>query len=122
MRRILPALFACLLTIGPLVADEIGGTWDFIYQTGDGSRRATCTIELKGGELTIVQQGLGTMEGTYKEGKFVVRLPDYYSAELGLRADVKLEGSLSEGKITGNWAFDTYSGTFSAQRSGSQNQ
>ena len=122
MKGLLVTLFLLAAMTGPVVAESIEGTWDFTYQTPDGVRRATCDIELDGDKLTIVQPELGKLIGTYQGQKFSVVFKNYYSLELGFTADVKLEGSLSEGKISGKWVFDTYSGTFTGQRSELQDQ
>jgi hypothetical protein len=122
MRRILTALFVFVAFAGSAAAESIEGTWDFTYQTPDGARRATCDIELDGDKLTILQPGLGKLTGIYQDQKFAVVLENYYSPELGFSADIKLEGKLSEGKLSGKWEFETYSGTFSAQPADEQDQ
>ncbi|MGW8179751.1 MAG: hypothetical protein ACWGQW_13480 [bacterium] len=91
MKRILSVFFVIAVIAGLIAAEGIVGDWDCIYQTSGGSRRATCTIELEGEKLIIVQHGLGKMVGTNQGQKFAVEFSDYYSQELGSSADLKLK-------------------------------
>ncbi len=55
------------------------------------------------------------VKGTYKDGALDLAFP-YNSDEAGMTATLKMKGKLQDGKLTGNWEFADYSGTFVATR------
>ena len=69
---------------------------------------------MTGGKVTGSLDDTEVM-GTYADGKLSLSFP-YYSEDAGVRANLKITGTVSGDKMTGNWEFDQYFGTFTAAR------
>jgi len=73
---------------------------------------------VEGEKLLFVQEGQEIV-GNYRDGEFKVEIKDYYSGQAGYSSDLIVQGKVAGDNIEGRWTFDTYSGTFTARRSGS---
>lgn len=108
------ACLVALLVSAPLLAADVSGNWNFVFYTDDGERHAPARFQLDGNKVT------GTLaetevQGAFQEGKLQLSFP-FYSAEAGLKDDLKIEGTLEGDTLSGNWVFSSYRGTFKATR------
>jgi len=119
MRKTVATAVAVLLTVlaAPVLAG-INGTWNFVFDTEGGERRASITLKADGGKLTgkvAGDSGETEITGSVEGDKIHIEFP-YYSEEAGVKAVVKIDGTVSGDKISGEWEFDIYSGTFEASK------
>ena len=115
MRDLSRVALGLILIVGMAVAAGIDGTWNFTFDTEAGVREAPITLKLSGEEVTGTVGGEVPVKGTYKAGELSLKFP-YYSEEAGFTADLIIHGKLKDGRISGEWQFDQYSGTFTATR------
>ncbi|HLH05044.1 MAG TPA: hypothetical protein VKX25_19910 [Bryobacteraceae bacterium] len=102
-----------LLARGP-ASNDISGKWHFVYQTEAGERENDANFKLDGDQVTG-KYGEADVKGTFKDGELDLEFP-YNSDEAGMTATLKMKGKLKDGKLTGNWQFADYDGTFVATR------
>lgn len=96
-------------------ANDISGRWHFVYQTDGGDRDSDADFKLDGDQVTGKWNGADAVKGTFKSGALDLAFP-YNSEEAGMTATLKMKGKLQDNKLTGNWEFADYSGTFVATR------
>lgn len=105
-----------LLAVSPAIcASELDGNWSFMFNSDDGDRAATATFKVEGGQVTGRFAERADVKGTYDGGKFELKFPFVYN-EAGLEGEIKLTGKVDAGKITGNWEYAGYAGTFSGNK------
>jgi hypothetical protein len=111
------ALMICtLLAAAPaFCASDLDGNWNMTFNSDDGDRQVPATFKVENGQVTGRFAEKGDVKGTYSEGKLELKFPFVYE-EGGLEGDLKLTGKVAEGKITGNWEYAGYAGTFSAAK------
>ena len=119
MRNTLATAVTILVMVlaAPVLAG-INGTWDFVFDTEAGERRASITLQADGEKVTgkvAGESGEAKITGSVSGDKIHIEFP-YYSEEAGVEAVVKIDGAVSGDKITGRWEFDMYSGTFEATK------
>ncbi len=110
------AIVVLLTLLGTPAFAAVDGTWNFVFDTEGGERRAAITLKADGGKLTGTVEGQTEISGSVEGDKIHIEFP-YYSEEAGLKAVVKIDGKVSGNKISGTWEFDIYSGTFEATKS-----
>ncbi len=116
MRKTLTMAIAAMLMIlaTPALAG-IDGTWNFVFDTEAGERRASITLTADDGKLSGKVEGEVEVTGSIEGDKIHIEFP-YYSEEAGVKAVVKIDGKVSGNKITGQWEFDMYWGSFEATK------
>ena len=95
-------------------SDDISGKWHFVYQTEGGERENDANFKVDGEQVTG-KYGSADVKGTFKDGELDLAFP-YNSDEAGMTATLKMKGKLKDGKLTGNWQYGDYDGTFVATR------
>src|SRR5579872_5059716 len=103
-----------MLARGPAQTNDISGKWHFVYQTEAGERDNDAVFKLDGDQVTG-KYGDADVKGTFKDGDLDLAFP-FNSDEAGMTATLKMKGKLKDGKLTGNWQFGDYDGTFVATR------
>ena len=109
------AALACLvLFVAALAAaDDVSGSWHFVFQTPGGEREADASLKVDGGQVTG-KFGDADVKGTYKDGAIEIAF-EYNSPEAG-PGTLSIKGSLASGALSGAWEFAGYNGTFAAKR------
>ena len=109
------AALAALVFVLPAFASEgIVGNWDVVWDTEGGVRTQQWTVSGEGETVTLEFAG-NEFQGTFKDGRLEFG-GDFYSAEAGYSAVLKVEGSLMDGKLSGKGTWDQYAMTFTATR------
>lgn len=110
-------LLAAVLSTGGVLAstqnDTVAGKWHFVLETDGGPREAPAEFQVSDGKVTG-KWGNAEVAGTYLDGKLDLAFR-LVSEEAG-EGILKLKGSLAEGKLKGQWEFQQYAGTFTADR------
>ena len=111
------ALMICMLlaAVPAFCATDLDGNWNFTFNSDDGDHQAPATFKVDGGQVTGRFADRADVKGTYSAGKFELKFPLVYE-EGGLEGDLKLTGKVDGGKVTGNWEYAGYAGTFSATK------
>lgn len=107
-------LFA-VLSATALGAADISGEWDLVWNTEGGVRRTVWNIS-QSGEKVTVKTGGAVLEGVFKDNRITVA-GEFYAAEAGYSAPLKIEGSLEGDELKGKGSWDQYAMTFTAARS-----
>ncbi len=111
MRAVLACLF--LFTAALAAADDLSGSWHFVFSTPGGDREAEASFKVDGGQVTG-KFADADVKGTYKDGAMDLAFP-FNSSEAG-SGTMSIKGSLASGALSGSWEFAGYSGTFTAKR------
>ena len=102
-----------LLAVTLAAADDVSGSWRFVFQTDGGEREADASLKVDGGQVTG-KFADADVKGTYKDGAIELAFP-FNSPEAG-QGTMSIKGSLVSGALSGAWEFAGYSGTFIAKR------
>jgi hypothetical protein len=95
-------------------AATIAGKWHFVLDTEGGDREVESVLQQDGDQVTG-KWGPGDAKGTFTEGKLNLEFP-MTSEEAG-PGTMKVKGVLAaDDTLSGDWAFNEYSGTFKATR------
>lgn len=115
--RTLAISLLLLIASAILPAAGVDGTWNFVFVTEVGDRPFAITLKSDGETVSgpFMNQ---EMKGTYRDGKLTLKLADFYSPDAGMKADLAIEGVVTEGKIEGIWKFSEYSGPMKGALSG----
>ena len=109
------AALACmvLLAASLTAAEDVSGSWRFVFQTDGGERELDASLKVDGAQVTgkLVD---AEVKGTYKDGAIALAFP-FNSPEVG-PGTMSIKGSLASGALSGAWEFAGYSGTFIAKR------
>lgn len=107
--RLLALLSMLTVAATLLPAASVDGTWNFVFITEVGDRPFSVTLKSDGETVSgpFMNQ---EMKGTYRDGKLMLKLADFYSPDAGMKADLAIEGVVNDGKIEGTWRFSEYSG------------
>ncbi len=92
---------------------DITGKWQFLFETEGGPRTFEADFKLDGKTVTGRWDKKADVKGTYDAGKLNLEFPST-SEEVG-DGVLKIDGKLTD-VLTGNWSFQSYSGTFKATR------
>jgi len=110
--------FICVLCVVSMVlpaaalAADLAGKWNFVLDTEGGERRAAAEFRVEGEKVTG-KWGDGQGSGTFVEGKLEFSVA--IESEVG-PGTLKLSGKIQGNELSGNWQFQSYSGTFKAVR------
>ena len=108
------ALTCMVLFVAALAAaDDVSGSWHFVFQTPGGEREMDASLKVDGGQVTG-KFADADVKGTYKDGAIELTFP-FNSPEAG-PGTMSIKGSLASGALSGAWEFAGYSGTFVAKR------
>ena len=94
-------------------ASTVSGKWHFILRTEDGDRIFEPTFQQDGEQVTG-KWGKGDVKGTFTSGKLNLEFP-VISEEAG-PGTLKIKGALADDALSGDWAFNEYTGAFTATR------
>ena len=95
-------------------ANGVAGKWHFVLDTEGGDRDVDATLEQSGNQVTGKWGGKDEVKGTFADGKLNLEFP-IVSEEAG-PGTLKITGQLDGEKLSGNWNFQSYSGTFKATK------
>ena len=109
------AIFLCLGLTSHAREGKAGiaGKWHFVLDTEGGDRAFDLTFKQDGDRITTTTKD-GEHEVKYADGKFNLEFPT--SDEQAGDGILKLKGQLADGALSGDWAFQEYSGTFKATK------
>ena len=108
------ALACLVLMVAALAAaDDISGSWRFVFQSDGGERAVDATLKVDGAQVTG-KFADADVKGTCKDGAIELAFP-FNSPEAG-QGTLNIKGSLVSGALSGAWEFAGYSGTFIAKR------
>lgn len=108
------ALACMVLSVATLAAaDDVSGSWRFVFQTDGGEREADASLKVDGGQVTG-KFADADVKGTFKDGAIELAFP-FTSPDAG-PGTLSIKGSLVSGALSGAWEFAGYSGTFIAKR------
>jgi hypothetical protein len=105
-----------LFIAGLVLAAGIDGTWNVVVQIPDNQIEATWIFKTKGETLIIVNEGEEQQVGTWKDGEFQYKIPNFYSEQAGYAADLTVKGKIEGDKLSAEWEFDAYTGTITGTR------
>ena len=94
-------------------AVTVTGKWHFVLNTEGGDREVEANFEHDGSKITG-KFGKDDAKGSYDDGKLKMEFP-VNSEEVG-PGTMKLTGKLGKDVLTGDWEFQTYSGSYKATR------
>ena len=116
MKNVFGAAFGLMLTFGTLLAGDVSGKWNFVFETQIGQREAVMTFQVKGDNVTgKIEMADTEVQGTFTDAELALAFP-FYSPDAGFEAELKITGKLEGDKITGTWEFSEYSGSLTATR------
>jgi len=114
---LIAATVICLGTVSPVVHAQdtgINGKWHFVLETPGGDREVDADLAVDADGNVKGKWGAADVAGTYKDGKLMLDFP-VTSEEAGVTAQMKIDGKLDDSaRLTGNWAFSEYGGTYKA--------
>lgn len=93
---------------------DLTGKWHFTLNTEGGDREVEALFKVDGDQVTGTWDKTD-VKGTYKDGDLDLAFP-LNSEEAGMTATLKIKGKLKADKLSGNWEFSEYSGTFTAAK------
>ena len=99
---------------GAATSNDLTGRWHFTLNTEGGDREVDALFKVDGDQVTGTWDKTD-VKGTYKGGDLDLAFP-LNSEEAGMTATLKIKGKLKVDKLTGNWEFSEYSGTFIATK------
>lgn len=94
-------------------ASTVAGKWHFVLNTEGGDREVDANFQQDGKNVTG-KFGKDDAKGTFEDGKLKLEFT-LNSDEVG-PGTMKITAALDHDVITGDWEFQTYSGTFKATR------
>ncbi len=98
---------------GDKAAVTVAGKWHFVLDTEGGDRNIDANFQQDGKNVTG-KFGKDDAKGTFEDGKLTMEFA-MNSDEVG-PGTMKIKGGLGKDTLTGDWAFQTYSGTYKATR------
>ncbi len=108
------AILAAVQTSVRAAAADVAGAWTFVLNTDGGDRTVKATFKVTGKDVTGKWDEKTDVKGTFADGvldlSFPLESPEAGPGTLGIKA------KLANGELTGNWSFQTYSGTLKATR------
>jgi len=93
---------------------SVTGKWHFILSTEGGDRIFEPVFQQDGNKVTGKWGADGDVKGTFSEGKLSLEFP-VTSEEAG-PGTLKINGTLADDGLSGEWAFNDYAGSFKATR------
>lgn len=100
-----------------LLAAEIGGKWDFVWQTGDGERRTVLTLAVTGNSVKVEFPGSKAPLTGSIDGDRVTVSGKLYSPEAGEEGNFRMSGRIAGDTMTGDAEWNEHKLTFRAARS-----
>lgn len=93
---------------------SVTGKWHFVLSTEGGDRIFEPMFQQDGDKVTGKWGADGNVKGTFSEGKLALEFP-VTSEEAG-PGTLKINGTLADDALSGEWAFNDYAGSFKATR------
>jgi hypothetical protein len=118
--RLTVALFLGFALLVPLrvamqaASDDVSGSWAFVLNTDGGDRNVNATLKVDGKNVTGKWDEKTDIKGTFADGALDLSFP-LESSEVGT-GTLAIKAKLANDELTGNWSFQTYSGTMKATR------
>ena len=103
-----------LLLAQAAVAADLNGSWYFVFDTQGGIYESMWTLTVSGDKVTA-KQGETVLTGTLRDGKLELS-GEFYAAEAGYAAEMKISGKLEGDQLKGDASWDIYEMTFTATR------
>lgn len=91
----------------------VAGKWHFVLDTPGGDREVEAMFQLDGDQVTG-KWGAADVKGTFTESKLTLEFP--FNSDEGGPGTIKIKGVLAADALSGDWAFNDYSGSFKATR------
>lgn len=107
-------VLALLLLEQTAVAADLNGKWDFVFDTEVGIYESSWTLTVNGDKVTAKQDET-VLTGTFRDGKLALS-GEFYAAEAGYAAEMKISGKLESDQFKGDASWDVYEMTFTATR------
>jgi hypothetical protein len=98
---------------GTQAAHTVTGKWHFVFSTEGGDRTFDPVFQQNGDQVTG-KWGASDVKGTLTDGTLSLEFP--YNSEEGGPGTLKIKGALAEDALSGDWAFNDYTGSFKATR------
>lgn len=105
------AILALMLPLH--AAADVTGPWQFVMDTQGGDRTARATFKVDGKAVTGTWETT-KVQGTFVDGVLELSFP-FESPEAG-GGTLGIKAKLANDELTGEWSFQTYSGTLKATR------
>jgi hypothetical protein len=104
------------LAAAGLIAADLNGRWNFVWQTPGGERRSTLTFTQSAEKVEArFPDAKEPITGTLKDGKLSLA-GRVYSSEAGEAAEFHLDGTLSEGELKGTGGWGEHQLSFTARK------
>jgi len=107
------ALVFSLRTVA--VSDPITGKWTFVFDTNGGTKEVTAELKLDGEKVSGKFAEKADVKGTFKDQKIDLAFP-FESEEANVSDTLRITGKVEKDKLSGEWTFSQYSGTYEARR------
>lgn len=107
------ALLACSVPQSAL-AESITGKWNLAWDTQGGVRHQIWDIS-QDGEAVCVETDGQKLEGTFRDGRLELS-GKIYAARAGYSAELRVEGTLVDGRLKGKGAWAGYDMSFVGDR------
>lgn len=109
-------LVALLFSVRAVSAsDPITGKWTFVFDTEGGPREFTADLKLDGDKVSGKFGEKADVKGTFKDQKIDLAFP-FQSEEADMTDTLKITGKLEKDALTGEWAFNQWSGNYKAAK------
>ncbi len=73
-------------------------------------------FKTKGEALFIVNEGQEQKVGTWKDGEFQYKIPNFFSEQAGYAAGLTVKGKTAGDNLTAEWEFDSFTGKITGTR------
>jgi hypothetical protein len=115
--KFLMVSFAVLALVLPMhaaaAATDVTGSWQFVMNTQGGDRTARATFKVDGKAVSGTWDTT-KVQGTFADGVLELNFP-FDSPEAGA-GTLGIKAKLANDELTGDWTFQSYSGTLKATR------
>jgi hypothetical protein len=100
----------------PAKTAGVDGKWHFVLDTEGGDRPVECEFTVDSNGKVTGSFGTAAVAGTYLNKKLDLAF-QFTSDEANETGQMAIKGTLDDtGKLTGNWQFSSYDGSFAATR------
>jgi hypothetical protein len=107
------AVLALAMPLPVHADDNVTGSWQFVMNTQGGDRTARATFKVEGKAVSGTWETT-KVQGTFADGVLDLSFP-FDSPEAGA-GTLGIKAKLANDELTGDWSFQTYSGTLKATR------
>ncbi len=115
MRTALRLTTALILFAALAAASDLDGAWHFVLDTEKGVREFHMSLRVEGNQVSGTMDKDVAVKGAYQDGLLQLKFP-FHLEDVDVRDVLIITGRLEDGKLSGDWEIDEYSGTFEATR------